>query len=155
MQAVDLIDTISQLAVLKGFPRTDGNALLVVAEALLRMIQPRRDPPADAVLLDRAQRIVTHVIETAPEWRGPAQFESAQISLAEAAQRWDIPGDWRPEEVRCKGCADTGAVQLEDGMFGICLCGAGEDLGALDHVARLNAVVAEARERRARMRRAS
>lgn len=150
MQAIDLIEVISELAGLKGFPRGDAAALLAIADGLLEIVQPKSSPPSDGVLRDRAARIVRQVLITAPEWRGPSQFETAACSLAEANQRWDIPREWKAQSTQCDGCADTGAIQLPDGTFGLCLCASGEGLDALNHVAALNECVMRARELRAR-----
>lgn len=150
MQATDLLEIISDLAGLKGFPRSDGQALIAIAEGLIDIVRPKQGAPDDDVLRDRAARIVRQVLITAPEWRGPAQFETAACSLAEANQRWDIPREWTKTPVHCSDCTDTGAVQLADGTFALCLCSAGEGLDALNHVASLNDCVRRVRELRQR-----
>jgi hypothetical protein len=146
MQPDELLETIRDLSALKGFPRNDSRALLVVAESLLDIVQPAQDKPTDDVILDRARRIVAHTIRCAKDgWEGPAQFSVAASSLAESNQRWDIPSHWRMEPLQCSDCTDTGAIQVSDGTFALCLCPAGEGVDALNHVARLNVAVAEAR----------
>ena len=150
MQAGNLLSTVSDLSCLKGFPRSDAQALYVIAEALLRRVKPEGIAVPDSVLQDRANAIVQHVIATAPEWRGPAQFEAAQISIAEANQRWDIPRDWKRQGTECGSCCDTGAIQMPDGSFGLCLCPAGAD--ALDHVHAMNVTREESLRRRERAR---
>jgi hypothetical protein len=154
MQATDLLEVVAELSSLKGFPRGDATAMLAIAEETLRIIRPRRNPPSDEVLLERAERVIRRVFKIATEgWEGPAQLHAASAKIAEELERWDTPPEWREQAqpIQCSACQDTGARQDAPGEpFRCCECHAGEDAG--EHVANLNRVMQESRERAARAR---
>jgi hypothetical protein len=132
----EFIEIVSELRVLKGFPRSDGEALLSIAETVCRAARGNAN---------RARRAVRLVIETATEgWTGPAQILEA-LEPVEYRQ----PANWTPSPVECWRCNDTGAVEAGDG-FACCVCPAARS--AREHVEALNRVQREMRERREQAR---
>lgn len=138
MEAIDLLEIVTDLGVLKGFPRNDASAVLAVAEALLRCFSPGTPVPE---VKAKAKRIVRHVIDTAPSgWEGPAQFRTAQHVIAGESQEWHQPAYWDATAVICAECTDTGAVYGRDRFFVACSCNAGATAGK--HIRQMNESIA-------------
>ena len=164
MEPADLLDLISELGCLHGFPRTDARAMLTIAESLMGLVTPKPEPvpkgeippppPADYELMDRAERIVRHVVRTAPRgWQGPDQFAVAQAEIAERLHKWDQPKEWTKITPTCDLCLDTGAVQTDiHRPFELCSCANGQTDAARLHIETLNATLEAARKVREKAR---
>lgn len=125
-RAVDFLEVISELRVLKGFPRNDDRALLKIAEITAGVLQTP----------EKAAPVINRVIMTVSEWRGPSQILEAVEQIAAERNEW-APNYGPPIPPDCGRCSDTGAVDTAFG-WSECDCAAGET--ATEHVAALNLV---------------
>jgi hypothetical protein len=151
MHADELLDlVVGNLTVLKGFPRNDAGAVLKVAEILLSIVKPKTQTVPDSELYRRAEAIVRRVINIAPEgWEGPAQLFAASSKLAEEAEHWQVPEQWKREAtpVQCSKCLDIGVVGPDkERKIQFCDCPAGETPEARKQLENLQRIAEESRK---------